>query len=832
MNTKRKKKGSAKKSWKWFIGAAVLFFILSGVAYGGMVVAGEGLMDEKQLKMVETSVIVDKDGDQAGKLFVENREYVPYNEIPEKLAKTFIAVEDERFLDHGGIDFIGIGRALYYDIMAGDMVQGASTITQQLARNAFLSHEKTVLRKTKEALIAINMERKYSKEQILEMYLNQIYFGHGAYGIQAASQLYFGKDIADLQVQQMAMLAALPKAPNNYSPFNNLEKALERKNLVLKLMEKHKLITPEERKQAEEADLELLAGPAGKKEHMRTYIDYVIHEAEEKFGIPEDDLYRGGYTIHTALDQIAQRRTYEAFQNDALFPKGGAKRKVESGMVVLDARKGGITAMVGGREYVAKGLNRALIQRQPGSTFKPIAVYAPALESGWHPYDLLKDEQMSFGEYKPNNYDGKYRGKVQMYEAVRMSYNVPAVWLLNEIGVDKGVSMAEKFGIHLTKQDRNLSIALGGLTEGTSPLKMAQAYSAFSNDGVMFEAHAITKIVAKDGTVIASADPKAKEVISSQTAYYMTKMLEAVVQDGTGKNARMAWPVAGKTGTTQHPGVKGANKDAWFVGYTPYYVGAVWLGFDATDDQHYLQGGSGYAAGIFRDVMSKIHKGKPVTAFARPDGVEELQPPVKMTPISDLTARMVLDTRLKVHLTWTPNEDERIKYRIYRFEESPENRELMDEVVENSWVGPFDFKHYYKYAVVPYNPETDQEGELSNIAEADLTLLPELLRFDEEFEGEGNGEAGDRGSHNKKDKPNKKDIEKMLEDTNGDYDSVLQWLEEWFAEQDASRPDTEPAGDGNANDGENLDESGDGNAGGSTGGVETPGGTDSTGGTN
>ncbi|MBO8172371.1 MAG: penicillin-binding protein 1A [Bacillaceae bacterium] len=780
MAKRKTKKNLLARRIKWLIGAAVLFFILSIAAYWGAVYAGSQLVDEQKLKMVEASTILDENGNEAGKLFIENREYVTLDQVPDKLEKAFISVEDARFYDHGGIDFIAIGRALYVDILAGEAIQGGSTITQQLARNAFLSHEKKILRKTKEALIAVYLDRKYSKDQILEMYLNQIYFGHGAYGVEAAAQLYFGKSVNELTVSQMAMLAALPKGPNAYSPFNNPEKALERRNLVLRLMEEHQVITPEERQEAEKQELNLAPEPGGQKAYLRAYIDYVIQEAREKYDISEDDLYRGGYQIYTYLNLDAQQRMDQVFKNDQLFPPAGKEREVESGMVIVNPKNGGITALAGGRHYVAKGLNHAIRTRQPGSTFKPIAVYAPALEKGWHPYDMLKDEKMNFGNYQPRNYDGKYRGEVTMIEALQESYNVPAVWLLNEIGVKAGVQSAEKFGIPLADQDHNLAIALGGLTHGVSPLQMAQAYSAFANNGIMIEAHAIKKIVARDGTVIGEADPQSTVVISEQTAYYMTRMLEKVVQEGTGRNARMAWPVAGKTGTTQYDEVDNGNKDAWFVGYTPYYVGAVWLGFGTTDKDHYLTGGSGYAAGIFREVMTGVHQGLAVHPFQKPDGVEELRPPVQLTRIEDLSAELALDTELKVHLVWTPNEDERITYRIYRFTKDIENRELVDEVSGNNWVGPFDLDKMYKYVVVPVNPFTGEEGELSNVAEVNWTLLPSILQFGEGHEQDGDDSRGENTEQDRDQDDDDKKRQERIEELIREYEERDEPLPDWL----------------------------------------------------
>ena len=727
---KKRKKSKKSRTRRWLFLFTILLLVTLMAGCTAIISAGNALIDKGKVKeQVEGSVLYDKDGKEMAKLYVENREYVEFKEIPPLLVKAFVNTEDERFFTHKGVDLISIGRALYKDIRAGAAVEGASTITQQLAGNVYLDRrEMSLLRKTKEALIAMNLERNYSKEEILEFYLNEIYLGGGAYGIQAASKLYFGKDVKELNLAEIATLAALPKAPNNYSPINNYEKSVERRKVVLKLMEKNGSITAEQREEASNAELQIVGNQNKANQAYRSFIDYVLKEAEEKYGISESELYRGGYHIYTEMDTQAQQAMANAFNDPNLFPSSQSADPVQGSMVITDPHTGGIAAMMGGRDYVAKGMNRALAKRSPGSTFKPIAVYAPALENGWEPFSLLKDEKMTFpGNYSPSNWYGDgYLGKVTMIYALEQSKNVPAVWLLNEIGIDTSFRYLDRFGIPYDKQaDRKLGIALGGMTYGVSPLDMAQAYGAFANRGVMMEAHAIRKIEV-DGETVVEAKPAASTVVSEQTAYYMTGMLRSVVENGIGKRAAMNRPVAGKTGTTQEPGTNG-NRDAWFVGYTPEYVGAVWMGYDQSNSTtNYLREGSGFPANFFRVVMSEALQGRPIQDFAKPKGVQELEPPVVMQPIQDLSAEKVEDV---VQLHWTGTPDEKIHYQVYRYFEDPEQKEMIGETDYQEWVDldvPTDrIVHYY---VIQIDSVTGKESERSNIVE----LVPEQEISDEE----------------------------------------------------------------------------------------------------
>ncbi|WP_197969868.1 transglycosylase domain-containing protein [Mesobacillus harenae] len=558
----------------------------------------------------QPTVIYDQNGEVASKISAHKNEGVSIDQIPDHVKEAVIATEDHRYYDHSGIDLIGISRAFLQNVKAGRIVEGGSTITQQLTKNALLTSDKTYKRKVEEFFLAREIEKEYSKDEILQMYLNRIYFGNGAWGIKRASQNYFSKEVEQLSISEAALLAGLIKAPEGLNPYEFYDEAVERRNTVLYMMRNHKFITEEEYKEAidEEVALNELKGDPLRGKHP-SYVDHVFEEAIKRYNLTQDDLLTGGFKIYTELDVNMQAAVEETFQKDELFPEATEEQIVQSGTVLIDPKSGGIRALAGGRdEHFFRGYNRATqLKAQPGSTMKPIAVFTPAIEEGWDINEKLKDEEMEFGNYKPSNYNGKYKGEVPMYEAVKDSLNIPAVWLLNEIGIAKGLDASKRFGIPLEKGDRNLALALGGLEQGVSPLTMAQAYSAFANQGVRSEAHAITKIVDRNGNIVGEWEETTTKVTSKETAAKMTAMLLETVEDGTGKGARIEGrEIAGKTGSTQVPikGVKGV-KDQWFVGYSPELVGAIWVGFDKTDENHYLTTTSSEgAAKIFGDLMA------------------------------------------------------------------------------------------------------------------------------------------------------------------------------------------------------------------------------------
>lgn len=575
--------------------------------------------------LAQSTVIYDSNGEVASKISALKNEGVKIEEVPDHVKNAVVAIEDHRFYEHDGVDLVGISRAFVQNVKAGSIVEGGSTITQQLTKNALLSTEKTYKRKLEEFFLAREIEKQYSKDEIMQMYLNRIYFGNGSWGIKRAAMGYFGKDVKDLTISEAAMLAGLIKAPSSLDPYKNYEKAEERRDVVLLMMKTHGFIKEEEYKKAvaEKVALNENGGDPLRGQYPY-YLDHVIDEAIKKYGLTQEEILTGGLQIYTELDVTMQSAVEATYAKDEIFPKGTDKQIVQSGAALIDPKTGGIRALVGGRgEHVFRGYNRATqLKAQPGSTMKPLAVFAPAVEDGWEVTDMLKDEELDFKDYKPENYNGKYNGEVPMYEALKDSLNVPAVWLLNEIGIVKGMDSVKKFGIDLDpQQDRNLGLALGGLSTGVSPVTMAEAYSAFANAGERHESHAITKIVDKEGNTIAEYKGEKSQAISKETAEKITTMLLGVVQEGTGKGAQIPGrELAGKTGSTQVPieGIKG-TKDQWFVGYTPQLVGAVWVGYDKTDKDHYLTTTSSEGAAlVFKDFMAEALKNTKAESFNVP----------------------------------------------------------------------------------------------------------------------------------------------------------------------------------------------------------------------
>nr|WP_210364796.1 penicillin-binding protein 1A [Bacillus sp. REN3] len=582
-------------------------------------------ISELNADLAQSTIIYDVNEKVASKPSSSKNGGVKIEEIPEHVKNAVIAIEDHRFYEHKGVDLLGISRAFVQNVKAGEVVEGGSTITQQLTKNALLTAEKTYKRKLEEFFLAREIEKQYSKDEILQMYLNRIYFGNGSWGIKRAAMGYFAKDVKDLSLSEAATLAGLIKAPSALDPYKNYGKAMERRDVVLLMMKTHGFITEKEYNDATAEKIVLNKNDGDPLlGQYPYYLDHIIDEAIKRYGLTQEEILTGGFHIYTELDVSMQKALEDTYAKNELFPEGTDKQLVQSGAVLLDPKTGGIRALVGGRgEHVFRGYNRATqLKAQPGSTMKPLAAYAPALEEGWQITDLLKDEEFEFEDYKPKNYKGEYRGEVPMYEALRDSLNVPAVWLLDKVGIEKGMESAKSFGISLDPQkDRTLGLSLGGLSHGVSPVKMAEAYSAFANEGERNEAHAITKIVDKEGKIIAEWEGKKNRAVSKETADKMTTMLMEAVEEGTGKGARIEGrEVAGKTGSTQVPieGIKG-TKDQWFVGYTPQLVGAVWVGYDKTDKKHYLTTTSSEGAAlVFKDFMSGALEGKKAESFNVP----------------------------------------------------------------------------------------------------------------------------------------------------------------------------------------------------------------------
>lgn len=558
----------------------------------------------------QTSFLYDQSGNLISEIHAEiNRVPVPLEKIPDHVQKAFVAIEDERFYSHPGVDVKAILRAVMSFYKSGRITEGASTITQQVMKLYFLSPEQSLRRKVKEAALALEFESRYTKDEILEFYLNRVYFGEGAYGIQSAAKVYFNKDSSELTLSEGALLAALVQAPSSYDPYINPEGSLRRRDVVIKKMIQQGFIREEQGMEACERPLDLTKKAEAENNHS-FFIDQILDEAVRAVG--EERLFRGGLKIYSTLEPEIQKKAEKVFQQSGLFPS----KEVEAALALVENGTGAVKALIGGREYEARrGFNRATqLSRQPGSAFKPIAVYAPAFESGYGPDSIISDTPFKLGNYEPQNSGGGYYGPIRIRTAVQWSRNVAAVRLLDQMGIDRGYEMAKKMGFELTEEDRCLPLALGGLTKGVSPLQMAGAYAAFANQGIFIKPYTIHYIEDANGQTLYRR-PEGVPVMKASTAETMKEVLRSVVDSGTGYRAAIRGvDVAGKTGTTELPdtpvfrGLNG-NKDAWFVGFTPRFTAAVWMGYDEKDmdRQHYLTSyGGNQPAEIFRLVMAGV----------------------------------------------------------------------------------------------------------------------------------------------------------------------------------------------------------------------------------
>ena len=601
----------------------IVFFISSVIAIGtliGFVTASVKSLPDKigDLRPAAASQFFDSNGELIDTTkSEENRIPVKLNNVPKHLQDAFIAIEDIRFYQHTGIDPRSILRAFFNNLTNKEIAEGGSTITQQLAKNAVLTQEQTLKRKIQEAFVAIQIEKEYSKSEILEMYLNQIYFGQGAYGVQAAARVYFGKDVDDLSLAQAAMLAGIPKSPNYFSPLNNFKAAKERQEIVIDQMVKYQLITPEEGAAAKAEKLTVGGSNKTRNNMLNYYLDYVTQLVIDKFGA--DAVYKEGLKIYTSLDMKMQAAAEKAMSNLPVYSTDGNKLQQPQGaLVAIDPKNGHIKAMVGGRG--SDQFNRAVLAvRQPGSAFKPF-VFLAAIESGLTPATILNDNDLKLsGQWSPQNYDRRFHGKVSMRTALVNSYNIPTVILTQQVSPEKVLDYAQKMGISTlvtsgSINDVNLAMSLGGLTRGVTPLEMATAYGVLAANGLYVEPVAILKVVDRNNKTIFTAKTNSRQAISANSAYIVTDMMQDVIRRGTGSAANIGRPAAGKTGTTSE------YKDAWFVGFTPDLSASVWIGNDSGGDLRGMTGAD-LPAQVWQQFMSESLKNSPAQSFNRPSGV-------------------------------------------------------------------------------------------------------------------------------------------------------------------------------------------------------------------
>lgn len=602
----------------------VIIFMVCGI----LVFAADLSRDMRQrLENIRmASSVYDREGRLVGNLYFYNRMWIDFDRIPKHVKDAVVAIEDSRFYQHNGVDFKGMARAFLHNLIPGGGIQGGSTITQQLAKISLLTSERTVTRKVQDINYALQIEKVYTKDEILELYLNSIYLAHGNVGIEAAARYYFNKSASQLSLAESALLAGLIQSPENYSPVKNLKKAKSRRDLVLRKMLEQKYITKAQYNAAVATQVKIVKRPTTASTGAY-FLDYIKEYLIKEEGFSEEQLRFGGYKIYTTLDLSCQK---EAEKVMAALPQTPAKTQPQGALVTIDPKTGAILAMVGGRSYASSQYNRAVRSyRQPGSAIKPF-VYATALEQGYTAATIFEDKPLTITlpdgtEWKPENYDRQYRGKMTLREALRDSVNSVAIQLLQEVGIQNVANQMEQMGItSLIKQgkahDLNLApLSLGGLTKGVTPLELALAYAPFANEGNYAQPFPVVKIADRHGNLLKEFKPELKPVLSPQTAYITTMLLKDVVDRGTGIRAKLPdRPAAGKTGTTSD------YTNAWFVGYTPEMLTVVWMGNDRQDQPMIYKGmniGSGTTAQVWGAYMKAATANLPVTDFTEPPGI-------------------------------------------------------------------------------------------------------------------------------------------------------------------------------------------------------------------
>lgn len=589
------------------------------------------IRDLPQIRSLETFTpsaitrIYAADNKLLAELYREKRDPVPLEKIPAYLQKAVITAEDRQFYTHSGIDLKGIARAIITDIMAGGFVQGASTITQQLSKTLFLSPQKTLIRKLKEALLSLQLERRYTKNEILELYLNQIYFGSGAYGVESAARIFFGKPVSMLDLAECAMIAAMPKAPSAYSPLSHPELAIKRRNIVLKQMRVTGSINDLQYAKATEkpfvAIKRKIASPAP------YFVDYVKKILEKKIGPAR--LYTGGLTIYTTLSAKLQNASDQAIIHgienlEHRRKKDPAlKQKPQAALIAINSRTGGILAMSGGNDYSKSPFNRATAaRRQSGSAFKPI-LYAHAIEQGFNQSSLILDAPVSFPgatkskPWQPENFSKTFQGEITLRKALTHSENIPAVRLIDQLGISGVIDFAKKLGIQ-SRLSPYLSLALG--TSETNLTELTAAYAVFTNQGIYIHPYCIVDVLDAGNHSVWKPNIEKRIAMTRENAAIMSNMLEGVISEGTGKKAQIIrHPVAGKTGTTNK------YKDALFVGFSPTIATGVWVGCDDFSTLGPKETGARAALPIWVKFMKNALENQEYEYFDVPDNMVKIK---------------------------------------------------------------------------------------------------------------------------------------------------------------------------------------------------------------
>lgn len=572
-----------------------------GIALGLFINLSNVLPKVGDFEAPEATIIYSSDNVILGRIYREDRTNVPLNDIPKTLRNATVAIEDKRFYHHSGIDMKGVARAVWQNVRGQRLAQGGSTITQQLARNVYLTQRKSLNRKIQEAVLAILMERNFTKNKILELYLNQVYYGSGAFGVQAASRVYFGKDVGRLDLAQCAMLAGLPQKPSGYSPHEDIDAAVGRRNVVLDAMAEQGYITPEQRDEAKAEKLYVIRRTKGRNTYKAPhFIDYVTKQMRDKYG--DDVLFKGGLRVYTTLNYRMQQIAEDALRNGVR--KHEKLRHVSEGcFIAIEPATGYVRAMVGSVDPASQYNRCVQAKRQPGSAFKAF-VYTAALAAGMKPSDRILDESVSYpngtgGTWRPKNYDNKYHGWVTMESAVARSINIPAIKVAEKVGINNVIKYAELMGIasHL---EPYLSTAIGGIG-GLRPIEIASAYGTFANKGIHVDPCSIIRVTNSRGEILQDYVPEGNRVISERVNSEMDKMLRAVVtgRGGTGYAVKSIRDARGKTGTTND------DRDAWFIGYVPgKLVAACWVGNDNYAPMRHAFGGV-VCAPVWKEFMSQ-----------------------------------------------------------------------------------------------------------------------------------------------------------------------------------------------------------------------------------
>ncbi|TFE03052.1 PBP1A family penicillin-binding protein [Jeotgalibacillus salarius] len=652
--TTKKKKGSIFKK----IIITVLIVGLAGLLFGGGLFAYYASqapeLNEEDFVDPITTEILDVNGDVFARIGAENREFVDYNEIPPLVENAVLAIEDNRFYEHQGVDFLRLMGAVLANITEGFGAEGASTLTQQVIKQSVLTPEKSLERKAQEAWLAYQLEQDYSKEDIFEMYVNKIFYSDGIYGIRTASEYYFDADLSELQVHQAAYLAGLPQRPNAYNVYENPDLAKERRDIVLRQMHNHGKISEEEMSQAIETDImdgvvdrsEESGNPrqqlSAEESKYDAFVDVVLDEIED---LDDVNPYEDGLKINTTLDPNAQTVVENTLNDGSIqFPADMDGVMAQAGVTLLDTESGAIRAIGGGRGYgdeVKRGFNYATDQtRQPGSAIKPLLDYAPAIEFlEWSTAQTIVDEPYEYSNgFAPNNYDGQFKGPMTMREALADSRNITAIKAYMEVGQEQGTEFLRELGWDFEADNCGgvlcESAAIGGEPE-TNTLEMAGAYAAFGNKGVYNEPHSITSIEFRDGSSM-NLEAESDVAMKDSTAYMMSDMLKDVLEPGsTGELAQVnGLPMAGKSGTTNYTAEQlsagnipsNGAPDSWFAGYTTQYTAAVWLGYEENQAENYLSPQDRWVSQyIFRDIMRGVHEGIETPDFEKPESVVEVE---------------------------------------------------------------------------------------------------------------------------------------------------------------------------------------------------------------